>query len=259
MPAPPERPSFATGFRCLFGGIAYVLSTPAVWPLAMVPLAMAVGVSIGLGIGAYSYVPLFVEQLVGTPSGWLAVIGLWLLKLLATLLAFVLAALIASAIAQPLSGPALEKIVRQRENALGLPARPEVGFMVDVYRSLKSTGVGLAVGTPPLVVLFLLSLVLPAGPILLFPFEIMVAAFTIAWDLCDYPLSVKGQGVGKRVATVWAYRSAVFGFAVPLALAALLPCLLFLMLPMGVAGATQLMVEVERHQAHTNPPQPQSN
>ncbi len=215
----------------------------------MVPLAMAVAVTALLGIGAYAYVPLFVERLVGTPSGWLAVIGLWLLKLLATLLAFVVAALIASAIAQTLAGPALEKIVRKREQALGMPPRAEVGFLVDVYRSLESTLVGLAVGMPPLLALFFLSLVIPGGTVLLFPFEIMGAAFTIAWDLCDYPLSLKGQVVRQRVATLWDYRTAVFGFAVPLAFAALLPCLLFLMLPMGVAGAAQLMVEIERHQA----------
>ncbi|HLM76574.1 MAG TPA: hypothetical protein VK459_27920, partial [Polyangiaceae bacterium] len=66
------------------------------------------------------------------------------------------------------------------------------------------------------------------------------------WDLCDYPLSIRGVGVGERVAFFGRNIKAVLGFGVGLALVSLVPCLIVLVLPAGVAGAARLVVGIER-------------
>jgi CysZ protein len=132
---------------------------------------------------------------------------------------------------------------------LGLPAQPESGFVVDIWRSLQSLLIGYAFGLPALALLLVLSFLVPYAAVVLFPLKMLVAAMTVAWDLCDYPLSVAGRPVGERVATVFRHFPAVIGFGLGIALAGLVPCLLFVLLPGGVAGATRLMGEVERWEA----------
>lgn len=244
--AEPVEPTFAVGVKSLFGGIAWLAKTPPAWPMAAVPIAIATLITAGLSYGCYTFIPDWVAGAVGPAGGMLATIGIGVLKVVATALGVVVSVLIAFALAQPLSGPALEQLVRRQEAALGLPARPPTHFVSDILRSLQSLAVGYAFGLPALALLFVLSLIVPVASIVLFPLKLLVASFTVAWDICDYPLSIRGLPVGKRVALMRRYKGAILGFAVALALAGLVPCVLFLFLPGGVAGAARLMCAIER-------------
>lgn len=243
-----EAPTFKTGIKSLFGGFAWLVKTPAAWPMAMVPITMAVIITGALGTASVLYVPEWVAGWVGPVTGLLATVGIGLLQIVATALAVILSSLLAFVLAQPLSGPALEQLVRRQEADLGQPERAPTPFVSDILRSLQSLALGYAVGLPILAMLFVLSLIVPVASVILFPLKLLVASATVAWDICDYPLSIRALPVGKRVAVLVRYKGAVFGFAVGLALAGLVPCLLFLFLPGGVAGATRLICAIERYE-----------
>ena len=241
-----SRPGFATGIRCLWGGLSWLIRTPDAWPLAAVPMALAIGVAVAGSVASASWMPQLIGDLVGPTSGALAGFGAALLKLVATAVAVVLATLLGFTLAQPLSGPALEALVRRRERDLGAPARASTSLLLDVWRSLKSLIVGYMFGLPAMLLLLLLSFVVPAAAIVLFPLKMVVAAITIAWDLCDYPMSVQGMPIGHRLKTIVNHFPALLGFSLGLALASLVPCLLFVLLPAGVVGAAELMFHVDR-------------
>jgi len=76
---------------------------------------------------------------------------------------------------------------------------------------------------------------------------ILVTALLIAWDLCDYPLSIRGLPVGARVAFMKRHAGAMIGFGAGLALlSTFLPCAVLLLLPAGVAGAARLTCDLEQ-------------
>lgn len=229
-----------------FRGVGWVITTPAVWPLASVPMFAALVIMGAFGAGTIYLVPGWVEAWIGPGSSLAASVLLGVAKVLAVLLGLVASLLAAFALAQPLSGPALESLVKRQEQALGAPQRPGNPFFVDVWRSLQSLLVGYMLGLPILAVLAVVSLLVPPAAVVLVPIKLLVASFTVAWDLCDYPLSIRGLRVADRLAVMARYKGAVFGFGIALALAGLVPGLLFLLLPCGVAGAARLMWAIER-------------
>ncbi|MEZ4441018.1 MAG: EI24 domain-containing protein [Polyangiaceae bacterium] len=240
------QPGFRTGLTCLFGGLKWLATTSAAWPRAAVPMVLAMIVSVGLSGLSIAYVPDLVGAYFGADHGQLAQVGIGVLKVVITILAIAASALVAFALAQPLSGMALEGIVRLREADLGAPTRPPTSFAADIGRSLQSLVVGYAFGVPALLGLFALSLIVPMASVILFPLKLFVAAMTVAWDICDYPLSVRGLRVSRRVALMRHHWRPILGFGIGLALTGLIPCALLLFLPGGVAGAAQLMWTIEQ-------------
>lgn len=253
-PPPVERPSVGEGVRSLFSGFAFIASNPGVWLLALAPVAVAIVLAVTLGWTAVEIVPPRIEALFGTSSS--AVVGVlaFLAKITATLLAILVAGLISFGLAQPLSGPALERIVRRVEADMGAPAWPPTSIVQDVWRSLQSVLISSAFGLPILAVLFVIGALFPPAVFVTVPLKIAVTAVLITWDLCDYPLSIRGVPVGRRVAFLADNARAVIGFGVGLALLSLLPCLLLLALPAGVAGAARLIVLLERFEASSKQP-----
>jgi CysZ protein len=242
----PPRPGFRVGLSSVFRGIGWVVTTPAVWPLAFVPMLVALVIMVGLGITTVYLVPGWVEAWIGPASSLAVSVLVRVAQLAGVLLGFLVSILTAFALAQPLSGPALESLVKKQEQALGAPVRPGNNFLVDVWRSLQSLLVGYMLGLPILAVLALASFLFPPAAVVLVPLKLLVASFMVAWDLCDYPLSIRGLRVADRLAIMARYKGTVFGFGVALALAGLVPGLLFLLLPCGVAGAARVMWEIER-------------
>src|SRR5271165_6992296 len=104
------------GLSAFFAGVGFVVGTPGVWLLALVPVATAVTLAaitliagIRLGLDA---------------APVLAPAHAWLLRLVFVVAAGVAALLVAVTLAQPLSGWALDRLVVRREQALGRPAAP---------------------------------------------------------------------------------------------------------------------------------------
>ena len=245
-----SAPGLWAGIRCFFGGIGWLATNPSAWALALVPVGCALVLMLLLGTASVTFIPDWIQQwLQPDQASRAAQWGAGALAVLGAILGVVLAALLGLALAQPLSGPALEALVRKREQALGAPKRAPTHFLIDVLRSLQSLLLGYAVGLPALLILFVISLLLPAAAIITVPCKMLVVAMTVAWDICDYPLSVRGLPVRERVKVLSRYATAVLGFSSGLVVAALLPCGALLLLPAGVAGATQLLHEIDRHEA----------
>ena len=244
---PPQKPGPWRGLASLFGGFGFLLRSPGAWPVAMVPFVVLVVMWVLFGWASVAWLPGFIEGWV-EPESTAATVGTVTLQILVTMLAVVAAGLLSFSLAQPLSGPALEHLVRLQERDLGLGERPQTNFFVDIGRSLQSLLVGYALGLPPLLVLFVVDILFPPAMVVTVPLKLLVTSYVIAWDLCDYPLTVQGLKVGERVRIVARHWSAVLGFSFALALASLVPCLLFLFLPGGVAGAARLVAEIERYE-----------
>jgi CysZ protein len=242
-PSPAERPGLLRGLRLFFGGFASIARQPRAWPLALVPVAAASVLTLLLGGLSVGFVPDLVARFAPTATGfWLG-----LAQVAATVVAVVASVFLSLALAQPVSGPALEALVRTVERELGAPERANTPFLLDVARSLGSATLGFAVGAPIFALLFLLSFV-PGAAFVTVPLKFVVAATIVGWDVLDYPLSVRGVGLGERLRFVARNLPAVFGLAVGVAAVALLPCGLLLVLPAGVAGATRLVHEIHAYE-----------
>lgn len=243
--APAERPGFGAGVGALFSGFGFVITNPAVWPFALVPVVVLVVVASGVSVGGYELIsrPLVaaVHHWSSLPQG--AVTGV--AKVLAGAVAILVGLLVGAALAQPLSGPALERIVRRVETKLGMPTWPETSLAVEIGRSIEGLLVTATLALPIFAFLFLIDLLFPPAVIVTTPIKVAVTALTCAWDLCDYPLSIHGVGIRARVALLRRHIGAVFGFGLGIALLSLLPCALLLALPAGVAGATRLIARIE--------------
>lgn len=247
------RPGFWAGLRCLLGGFGFLLRHPRSWPLALVPLLVLLVIASALSVMAIVWLPDLIATLVGQPSSTWGAVGSGVLQVLSTVAAMVLPLLVALGLAQPLSGPALEGLIRMQERQLGAPERPPTGFWLDMWRSLQSLLLGYAMGLPVLALLVVVSLLFPPAAIVTTPLKVLVLAFTVAWDLCDYPLTVRGLRVSERFRIIARYRGAVLGFGLALALGSLLPCVLFVCLPAGVAGAGRLVWQIEQFEQSVSP------
>lgn len=241
-----QRPGFGAGLQAFFGGVGFVVRTPAVWPLALVPMVIAVVLTGALATAGIAWVPGWVAGIIGPPGGTMGSVLGWLAQFAAAVLAVVLAFVIGFGLAQPLSGPVLERLVRRVEATLGAPAWPPTSTLEDIARSLQTVVVGYAFALPLLATLFVIGLVFPPAAVVTVPLKVLVTAMMLAWDACDYPLSIRGVSVGTRVAFMKRNAAAMVGFGAALVVVGLVPCLLLLVLPGGVAGATRLIHDIER-------------
>lgn len=246
-----ERPGFRAGLRSFFEGYRYLFRTPDIWPLAIVPVVIALILSSIFGVlsvkGALWLVTKYLTR--DNPSTyWL--IALVLLKIIAALVGVFVALFLAFALGKPLSGPIFERIVRRVSNDLGAPEWPAPTVLEDIYRSLQSTLLALLLTVPILIPLVVIGIIFPVAAVITTPLEFAVTAFGAAWDFCDYPLSIRGTRVLERFEFFRRNKSAVAGFALGLGLLLLLPCTLVLVLPAGVIGAAHLVVMLEKWESN---------
>jgi CysZ protein len=247
-PAPRDAaPGVLEGLKSPFRGFGFILAHGDTWPLAAVPLFMGMLVTIGLSSLGVHFGSALLDQWLPSGSGLLLSLVAVLAKAVGLVLVVAMSLALGLVLAQPLSGPALERLVRKVDAELGLPPWPETSFLTDVGRSFMGLLLPLAFGVPVLVGLFLLTFFVPPAAVFAVPAKIVVTALLLAWDLCDYPLSVRGVPLAERIAFLSRHKAAVLGFGLALVLLALVPCSLFLVLPAGACGAARLVASMERH------------
>lgn len=239
--SPNESPGFFGGMHAFFGGVGYVVKTPSIWGLALVPAlaTFLIGtVVIALGVyGAHTWSAGLVEGKEG--ALWTA--GLWLIRILLYAFALLTGLALAFALAQPVSGPALDALARARAKELGFEPSDPSSFWGAIGRSLRVSLTAIVVGVPLILLLTIVEWLFPPGAIVTWPLKLVVSAILATWDLGDYAFSLSGSGVGHRIGWMKAHWSAVLGFGSCAALIAIVPGLGLLMLPFGVAGATQMI------------------
>ena len=234
------------GVRAFFGGCGFIVTTPRVWPFAMVPVLVALFLATGIGaLGIWGAWRAALAILSGD-SAW-AETGRWLIAIVFGLVALLVALLVAISLAQPLSGFALDYIVRRQERALGSTHTwPDQKFFPQFFRSLSVNLTALAIGLPLIAVLTAIELLAPPAAIVTIPLKFVVSALMVSWDFLDYPLGMRGAGVGARMQFMGKNFWPVLVFGLLGALVLLVPGLGLLLLPMGAAGATRMVLESER-------------
>lgn len=239
-----SRARVTDGLAAPWQGLAFVISTPGAWLPALVPMIVFVLLFAGCSALGVHFVERGVEPwLTSAHAGWTVVV-VWLVRVLLWIGALIVGLLVALALAQPVSGPALEAIAKRQGRALGMAPPPDApgGF----FRSLRVTMFGLLITLPIVLALTLVGVLVPPLAVVTVPLKFVVSALMLAWDLLDYPLSLRAAGVRARLAWFAANFGAALGFGVSIAIIFLIPGAGLLFLPAGVAGATRLVVESER-------------
>jgi CysZ protein len=225
---------FFGGIAAFFGATGWIASSPRLWPRALVPVITALVLVVTLGwFGAREALALahraFGE---GVAAGFAGVLGV--------IAAVLLALVIAVSLAQPLSGWALEGIVRAQEEALGVPPGRPPPYFRAMLASLASALLALVVGIPTIALLAIAGWVFPPAAVVTVPLKVLVAALLLAWDLLDYPLASRDMGARARLRWCGAHFGAVLGFGLSALLVTTVPGLGLLALPCGVAAAVRL-------------------
>ncbi len=230
---------FADGLAAPWQGLSWLVSTPSAWPLAIVPvIVFTVLVTGGSWFGVH-LVESWLAPRVASAEGWAL---LWhVVRVLGWLAALTAAVLVALSLAQPISGPALEALAQKQGEALHAPPLPKTGVVESFFRSLRVTMFGLLLTVPIIVALSIVELFLPVLAVVTVPLKFVASALMLAWDLLDYPLSLRGAGVRARLDWFSQNFAAALGFGASIAVIGLIPCAGLLFLPAGVAGATRLV------------------
>jgi CysZ protein len=234
------------GMHAVFGGLWFVVVTPRVWGYSLVPALMLVILGCGLSGFAYWGAHALTDALMPQPDGFWAHLGAWTLFILLTLAALFAALLLAIVLAQPLSGFALEAVSLAQERALIGRNAPHSSFLTALWTSTRATLVMLVVGGIVNAILFLVAFFFPPAAVFTAPLQFMVGGWLLAWNFLDYPLSLRGLGVIARLRWSVHHFEEFTVFGVLWAALLFVPGLFFLILPMGVAGATRLVVMTEQ-------------
>lgn len=243
MQAPPP-PTLALGARSFVRGARWLVTHPPQWPYALVPalFAMVMVVSFG-GAGVWAALHLSAGHRAADSLGW-QVVGV-LESLAVGVVAVGVGVLLGLSLAQPASGFALDHLSRRLERTLGGPDRPDGAWLETAWRGLRVTLAGLAVSLPIFAVLLVVGMAVPFAVFVTVPLKFAVGSLLVAWDLLDYPFGLRGMRVRERVRWIRANFRAVLAFGASAALLLLIPGVGLLVLPLGVAGATQLVVALE--------------
>lgn len=236
---------FFAGVRALFGGLGFVVTTPGIWPWAMVPVVVATLLFAGATALAIWGGGALAAHLVDPAH----VVWSWALKIVLWLVGVVVGFFVALTLAQPISGFALEAIARRQEVALGGRTWPDVPFARGLLSSLRVSLTALAISLPILFVLAVITLLFPPASIVTVPLKLIVTGLAAAYDFLDYPFSVRDAPVPHRVEFMRANFWAVLGFGLSAAALLLVPGVALLLLPFGVAGATRMVVEADRQRS----------
>lgn len=238
---------FWRGFSVLFAALGRLATLPRAWPLLVAPaLAFLLLEAAFVGVAWRFLRPWAREWLAGAAwlPGALASGAAWLV----TALAVVLGWLVAVFLAPVLSAPALERVVGITEAALQAPPRAQLGFFAELWCGARALLSSLLVTLPLVLGLSLLELLFPPLAVVVTPLKLLLGALGVAWGLFDYPLTLRGIGARERFRFMRGHFSVVLGFGCAFSLVFWLPCFGVVLLPVGVAAATQLYWEIVRAQ-----------
>lgn len=228
--------TFFDGIKALFGGVGFIVSTPRTWPRSSVPMFMAVVLTVIIGaLGVWGGVA--AADAIIPNSDWS-----WVLRILFGLVAVLVGVLAAMTFAQPLSGWALDGIVREQDKALGQPELPDQPMARQFLLSLCVTFAGLFVSVVIIGLLSIVELIFAPAAVVCVPLKFVIGAMLIVWDFVDYPMSLREVGVRDRIAWMFHNFWFVLGFGLTAALILMIPCIGLFILPMGVAGASRMVV-----------------
>jgi CysZ protein len=238
--------AFRDGVAALLHSFGFLLRRPGLWPVALVPALVLLTLSLAFASAAVAWVAPAVRHAWGQPTGSWARIGAETTAWAAALAVGALGVVVALALTPPLSSPALERIVGERERELGVPARAPLGFLAEMLCGLKAQAFAASVAIPLLVLLWALDIAFPPLVVVTLPAKYVVGALALAWNLLDYPLTLRGLRMRDRLALMRRHAAACLGFGFGFVVLFSVPCFSVLMLPIGVAAAAEMYARMDR-------------
>ena len=240
----PSAPGFLRGFWALPDALRFLAAERRCWLAASVPSLIVLALAAPAFWFAFTDVgPRLGEWIFPNAGVWYLEGGRWLVRWLGSIVAAFFGFWFALVIAPSLSAPALEYLVRAREAELGVRERPRASLWVQLRCGIEAQIGALFLAVPLWFGCWLLSVAFP-GFLLLLPLQALPGALALAWNLLDYPLSLRGVHLRERWQLFRRHPGAMLGFAACLAIVAGLPGGVFLLLPAGVVGATRLSWEL---------------
>lgn len=237
---------FFTGAWSLVRGASFVWRTPAAWLPAAVPVALCALLCVVALLASIHFVPIALTRIWPDYVVDLGRTGAAIVRVIGIVVAAICGALLAGFATPPLSGPALERLILLRERDLGVAPRPAAGFWRELVCALKSQLLATAVCGPLLVVLWAITLLLPAAGLVTVPLKLLALALLLAWTLLDYPMSLRGVPLRTRVALALGGAPFVLGFGFALALVFAVPFMPLLALPIAVSAAAEVSLLLEQ-------------
>ena len=224
------------------GGIGFILATPRMWPLAAVPAAVLTLLLIAFAAAGFWGAAELSEIVFGSDRETWGTIGYWILSVFLALVALLIALVLALVLAEPLSAFAMERIsaAQQRELTGDAPEAP--ALLVALWLSLGCISFALVLGGLALVALFLVNFFFPPAVVVTVPLKLLVCSWMLAWNFLDYPLCLRGMGLWARMKWVNRHFGAFTLFGILWTTVAVVPGVILVLLPMGVAGATRMVL-----------------
>jgi len=185
------------------------------------------------------------DAIFASSDGLWAHMGSWLTTAVLALAGIIAAIVLAICLAQPFSCFALEAIASAREKSLTGRSAPLPGILESALRGMQIAIVTLVLAVLAFGGLFLISFFFPPALVVTVPLKFLVYAWLLAWTFLDYPLGIQRLGVLARMRWVARHFDAFCTFGLAWAALAIVPGVVLLLLPMGVAGATQMVVEAD--------------
>ena len=201
--SPEPRPGFTTGVATLFRSAGFLLNTPRSWPLALVPaLVLLALAALFVALAIYSRPARRSQAGCPTrPAGTGVWAGGWC-RGLGRFSPACWAALIALAATPPLSAPALERLVELEEQKLGVSPRQPIGFLAEMWCGLRAQAAAACFAVPLLTLLWIVDLAFPPASVVTVPLKMLVASLSLAWNLFDYPLTLRGVRMRDRFSLI---------------------------------------------------------
>lgn len=226
----------------MYRGARFIITRRAAWAAAIVPaLIVLVLASVLIWWSFERFGPWLSATLLPDVSTWYGRGAHEVLRWLGSALAAYISFWLALFLAPPLSAPALERLVRLQETELEVPERPPTSLWFELRAGVEAQLFALALLGPAWLVLWGISLSLPALGLLLLPVKGLLVGLALAWNLLDYPLTLRGVRARARLGLLRRHPGPVLGFGLSFALVSWVPFAGLLLLPAGVVGATRLI------------------
>lgn len=230
-----------------FRALALLLKNPKLWPYAVVPTLIAFVLLIGLAVGAYYGHGWMVSLIADAPTGeewgvWYYA-AWWLMAIALALGVPVLSALLAPAVCEPFLGAFARRV---RAVVTGEQPSPPSGLYADFIAPVVHLGLRLGFLAAVHIVLLVLWLIPGAGQVIYAVLGFLVTCAVLGLTYLDYALDTAPYLLPPKQRRKFFYSHWTGGLMLGVVAAgvALVPCLTFVMLPVLVAAAVLLYIDL---------------
>lgn len=236
-----------------FIGVGTIASRPSLWPFAITPTLLLLGLWAGGGaLARAAYHSLVAKIAPHFGHAWWSSAGLWVVEALVVIALVAAVIIVASLIVPPLAGPFMDALAGKVDER---PQREEP-FYVGALRGARAAIAGMLLLLIPQTILFVLNLVASALSFIWIPLGVMFASLGLAYDALDWPLARRGLGVRQRLDWMANHKALVLGLGLGASVFAIVPGLLIVMLPALVVGAVRMVNRAENAEAMPAPTLP---